>query len=78
MQPQLPVQEGSSTAGGRDGEDFASTAALLRVWDREGEATEWDDFIAKLHVPESTWAIFGERYRRIVQKSRSLGWVFLF
>ena len=55
-----------------------SAAALLRLWDRESEADEWDVFLTHLKIPEKTAELFRERARRIVERSGSLKRVFLF
>jgi tetratricopeptide (TPR) repeat protein len=53
-------------------------AALLRIWDKEEEASEWDAFIQRLKIPPKTIRLFEERSRRIVERSLKLDRVFLF
>jgi tetratricopeptide (TPR) repeat protein len=58
---------------------FASICtAVLRLWDREADAREWDEFLIKLKVPQKTIAIFHERSQRIIARSAKLQQVFLF
>ncbi len=52
--------------------------ALLRVWDREAEAAEWDAFLVHLKIPSKTADLFRERARRIVERTATLKRVFLF
>lgn len=53
-------------------------AALLRIWNREGEAAEWDAFLIHLKIPPKTADLFRERSRRIVERTKSLKRIFLF
>ncbi len=58
---------------------YASVAgALLRLWDREAEAIEWDAFMDHLKLSPKTATLFRERARRIVERTAVLGRVFLF
>jgi tetratricopeptide (TPR) repeat protein len=58
---------------------YAGTAsALLRLWDREDEAQEWDEFLVRLKIPKKTADLFRERSKRILKRSASLKRVFLF
>jgi hypothetical protein len=56
----------------------ASVSAILRLWDREEEACEWDQFVVRLRIPETTARVFRERSRRILERSQELKRVFLF
>ena len=53
-------------------------SALLKLWDQEDRAQEWDDFIHRLKIPASTAELFCERERRILGRSAALQRVFLF
>ena len=55
-----------------------SLAALLRIWGRDEEAKEWDEFLVRLRIPPKTAQLFRERSRRILERSSSLKRVFLF
>ena len=58
---------------------YAGTAsALLRIWGREAEAREWDEFIVHFKPPAKTAEILRERSRRIQERTASLSRVFLF
>jgi hypothetical protein len=52
--------------------------ALFRIWDREPDAVEWDEFMAHLKFPPKTALLFRERARRIVDRTAVLKRVFLF
>ncbi len=55
-----------------------AASAFLRIWDREEEAREWEDFLVHLKIPPKTVEIFRERSRRIVERSSNLHRIFLF
>jgi len=58
---------------------YAGTAsALLRIWEREEEAREWDQFLTRLKTPKKTSDLFRERSKRMYMRSASLKRVFLF
>ena len=52
--------------------------ALLRIWGRDQEAGEWEEFLLRLKLPPKTLEIFRERSRRIVERSSNLHRIFLF
>ncbi len=56
----------------------ASATAVFRLWGREEPASEWEEFIGRLKLPAKTVALFRERSRRIVERSRATGPIFLF
>jgi tetratricopeptide (TPR) repeat protein len=58
---------------------YAGTAsALLRLWEKEDEGNEWDEFLVRLKIPRKTADLFRERSHRIYTRSASLKRVFLF
>jgi tetratricopeptide (TPR) repeat protein len=53
-------------------------SALLRIWNRDEESREWEQFLVRLKMPKKTTEVFLERSRRIVERTVSLRRVFLF
>jgi len=53
-------------------------SALLRIWGRDREARDWDQFLDIIKIPKKTADLFRERERRIRERSASLERVFLF
>jgi hypothetical protein len=58
---------------------YACTAsAILKLWERDQEAREWDGFLERLKLPRKTRDLFHERANRIFERSRELQRAFLF
>jgi len=70
----IPVLESRFNMGHYTG----IAGAILRLWNRPGDALEWDEFMVRLKLPPKTSELFRERGNRIVERTAALKRVFLF